>query len=197
LTPTNCDIQFVAFVSWPFRLVLVKTLFVFTMKILLSFLLFTVAGAFIPQSEEGVIRGIVALKSKLESMKVELFWIPFVFAHGCFSVAVGYVPDGMSPEQYKKLKEKEREESKKKRFGAFGPQTFKSRSLQSFQKDMEKGEVSHLMPVMNAKERIKKGELKEEDIPYMQRLGSWDNSDVKGAKKKKVRSLQSILCVQM
>jgi len=172
LTPTNCDIQFVAFVSWPFRLVLVKTLFVFTMKILLSFLLFTVAGAFIPQSEEGVIRGIVALK-------------------------MGYVPDGMSPEQYKKLKEKEREESKKKRFGAFGPQTFKSRSLQSFQKDMEKGEVSHLMPVMNAKERIKKGELKEEDIPYMQRLGSWDNSDVKGAKKKKVRSLQSILCVQM
>ena len=63
---------------------------------------------------------------------------------------------------------------------------------------------------MFAKERVKKGEMKEEDIPvrynsllsgvdhnvlhishsffflfqYMQRLGSWDNSDVKGAKKK-------------
>jgi hypothetical protein len=36
------------------------------------------------------------------------------------------------------------------------------------------------MPVMNAKDRVKKGEIKVQDIPYMQRLGSWDNSDVKG-----------------
>lgn len=46
-----------------------------------------------------------------------------------------------------------------------------------------------MMPVMNAKERVKKGELKWEDIPYMQRGGAWDNSDVKGAKK--ARWLQS------
>jgi len=41
------------------------------------------------------------------------------------------------------------------------------------------------MPEFNAKERVKKGELKVEDIPYMQRGGNWDNSDVKGAKKAK------------
>ena len=36
---------------------------------------------------------------------------------------------------------------------------------------MERGEAEHLMPVFNAEERIKKGELKREDIPYMQRGG--------------------------
>lgn len=50
---------------------------------------------------------------------------------------------------------------------------------------LERGETGHLMPVFNAKERVKKGELKVEDIPYMQRGGNWDNSDVKGAKKAK------------
>jgi hypothetical protein len=85
--------------------------------------------------------------------------------------------------------------------------------MQAFQEAMERGEAEHLMPVMNAAERIKKGELKPEDIPYMQRGGvsrmllrlislfeqvlfhwdqpfrlslqSWDNSDIRGAKKKK------------
>ena len=44
----------------------------------------------------------------------------------------------------------------------------------------------HLVPVFDAKEKVKKGEIKAEDIPYMQRGNgaSWDNSDVKGAKKK-------------
>ena len=41
------------------------------------------------------------------------------------------------------------------------------------------------MPVANAKERVARGELKVEDIPYMQRGGNWDNIDVKGAKKVK------------
>jgi hypothetical protein len=58
---------------------------------------------------------------------------------------VGYVPDGMSAEQYKKLKQKEVNETKNKNFGAYGPQSFKSRSLLSWQKDMEKGEAGHLM----------------------------------------------------
>jgi hypothetical protein len=38
-------------------------------------------------------------------------------------------------------------------------------------------------PVFNAKEKLKRGQIKQEDIPYMQRLGSWDGSDV-GKKKK-------------
>jgi hypothetical protein len=89
----------------------------------------------------------------------------------------------MSPEEYRRLREKETAETKKKRFSAVGPQSFKSRSLQSFQKDMEDGKAGHLMPVFNSKEKLKKGEIKQKDIPYMQRLGSWDDSDI-GKKKK-------------
>ena len=94
----------------------------------------------------------------------------------------GYVPSGMSPEQWKKFKADEAAK-KKKNLGAMGPKGFKSRSFQSFQEALERGEATHLLPVENAKERVKRGELKVEDIPYMQRGGSWDNSDVKGAKK--------------
>ncbi|KAL3906407.1 MAG: hypothetical protein SGARI_004021, partial [Bacillariaceae sp.] len=50
--------------------------------------------------------------------------------------------------------------------------------------DLEKGKAGHLMPMFNAKDKIKNGRIKQEDIPYMQRGGSWDNTDVKGAKKK-------------
>lgn len=49
---------------------------------------------------------------------------------------------------------------------------------------MEKGKAGHLMPVFNAKEKVKKGLIKPEDVPYMQRGGAWDNSDVKTAKKR-------------
>eukprot|EP00543_Licmophora_paradoxa_P008078 CAMPEP_0202453128 /NCGR_PEP_ID=MMETSP1360-20130828/11166_1 /ASSEMBLY_ACC=CAM_ASM_000848 /TAXON_ID=515479 /ORGANISM="Licmophora paradoxa, Strain CCMP2313" /LENGTH=198 /DNA_ID=CAMNT_0049072129 /DNA_START=154 /DNA_END=750 /DNA_ORIENTATION=+ len=105
------------------------------------------------------------------------------------TLQMGYVPDGMTPEQWKKQKEQEQKQRSSKKFGAFGPQTFKSRSFQSFQKDLEKGKTSHLMPVFNAKEKIKKGQLRQEDIPYMQRGGSWDDSDVKGARQKKWSSM--------
>ena len=53
---------------------------------------------------------------------------------------------------------------------------FKSRSFQSFQEALERGEASHMMPVENAKERLRKKEIKLEDIPYMQRGGSWVRS---------------------
>jgi hypothetical protein len=101
----------------------------------------------------------------------------------CHKCCTAYVPDGMSPEQWKKLQEKEKSEKAKKNFAAFGPQSFKSRSLQSFQKELEKGKADHLMPVLNAKEKVKAGQIRPEDIPYMQRGGAWDNSDVKTAKK--------------
>jgi hypothetical protein len=87
----------------------------------------------------------------------------------------------MTPEQYRKLKEKEKVPAGKN-LGAYGPQSFKSRSMYAFQKDLEAGKAAHLMPVFNAKEKLKKGVIKKEDIPYMQRMGSWDNSDV-GKKK--------------
>jgi hypothetical protein len=75
----------------------------------------------------------------------------------------------MSPDQYRKMVAKEKEQAAKKKFGAFGPQSFKSRSLQSFQRDLEKGQADHLLPVFNAKEKVKRGDIRPEDVPYMQR----------------------------
>jgi hypothetical protein len=54
--------------------------------------------------------------------------------------------------------------------------------MQSFQEAMERGETTHLMPMFNAEEKLKKGIIRKEDIPYMQRGGKWDNTDVKGSK---------------
>jgi hypothetical protein len=104
-------------------------------------------------------------------------------------VRFGYVPDGFTKESYAKFKEEEAKKKQNKNLGRVGPKGFQSRSFQSFQEALERGEATHLLPVLNAKERVKKGELKWEDIPYMQRGGNWDNSDVKGAKK--VKWLQS------
>ena len=86
------------------------------------------------------------------------------------AVSMGYVPDGFTAESYKKFKE---DEAKKKQanLGKLGPRGFKSRSMQAFQEAMERGEAEHLLPVFNAEERVRKGELKPEDIPYMQRGG--------------------------
>ena len=75
----------------------------------------------------------------------------------------------MTPEQWKNLKQKENATNSAKNYGAYGPQSFKSRSLQAFQKDLERGKANHLLPVFNAKEELKAGKIKAEDIPYMQR----------------------------
>jgi hypothetical protein len=53
----------------------------------------------------------------------------------------GYVPDVMDPDQWRKLKENEMNAKRNKNLGAYGPSSFKSRSLQAFQKDLEKGKV--------------------------------------------------------
>lgn len=98
----------------------------------------------------------------------------------------GYVPDGFTAESYKKFQQEEkRKKAAAKSLGGMGPLGFKSRSMQSFQEAMERGEAKHLMPVFNAKEKVNRGEIRVEDIPYMQRGGSWDNSDVQGAKNRK------------
>mmetsp|Transcript_7316 Transcript_7316/g.8008 ORF Transcript_7316/g.8008 Transcript_7316/m.8008 type:complete len:209 (+) Transcript_7316:314-940(+) len=96
-----------------------------------------------------------------------------------------YIPDGFTKESYAKFKEQEKKKQQKQNLGRMGPKGFKSRSFQSFQEALERGEADHLMPVFNAKERVRRGELRQEDIPYMQRGGAWDNADVKGAKKNK------------
>jgi hypothetical protein len=88
---------------------------------------------------------------------------------------VGYFPDGMSADQYKKLREKEKEQESRKNLEAYGPQSFKSRSLKSFQQDLEKGISEHLLPVFSAKKKVKKGEIRPEDVPYMQRGKYWES----------------------
>jgi len=113
-------------------------------------------------------------------------------SRGSSTALFEYIPSGFTKESWAKFKAKEqakKDELAKKNLGRLGPKGFQSRSFQSFQEALERGEATHLMPVLNAEERIRKGELKREDIPYMQRGGNWDNSDIKGAKK--VRWLNS------
>jgi len=96
-------------------------------------------------------------------------------------VRMGYVPDGLSKEEWEKIKKKER--AAKSGLGRVGTNKFKSRSMDSFVRALEKGEAKHLMPV--DPRDVKSGKIKMEDVPYMQRGGSWDNSDVKGARRLK------------
>ena len=84
----------------------------------------------------------------------------------------------MSPEAYAAMKKKEEADRKKKQFGKGGARGFESRSMQSFVAGLEKGETKHLFPVNP--EKVRKGEIALKDVPYMQRGGSWDNSDLKG-----------------
>ena len=98
----------------------------------------------------------------------------------------GYVPDGIDPEEYAKIKKREADASKKT-----DRKTYKSRSFNSFVEAMEKGQATHLFPV--DPRRIKSGEVPIEDVPYMQRSGgAWDGSDLKGAALKRAKKKQSM-----
>jgi len=95
---------------------------------------------------------------------------------------MGYVPDGLSPEQWAKMKKDEA--TKKQNLGGVGVdgKRFKSRSMESFMKALESGKGGHLFPVNP--EKVKSGEIPLSKVPYMQRKGgSWDNSDIRGGKK--------------
>ncbi|KAL3903006.1 MAG: hypothetical protein SGILL_010613 [Bacillariaceae sp.] len=94
-----------------------------------------------------------------------------------------YVPDGLTAEQYNKLKQQEATKNQGKNLGALGPRGFKSRSMEAWQQAYEKGLAGHSFAPFGYREQLKKGELKKSDVPYMVRGGSWDNSDVSGSKK--------------
>merc|ERR1712232_39514 len=100
-------------------------------------------------------------------------------------IHMGYVPDGLTVAQYQKIKTAEREKNKGKNLGALGPRGFKSRSMRAWQEAYERGETGHSMAPYGYREKLKSGQIKKQDVPYMVRGGSWDNSDVRGAKKKR------------
>lgn len=79
-----------------------------------------------------------------------------------------YIPTGFTKESWSKFKaaeQKKKDELAKKNLGRVGPKGFQSRSFQSFQEALERGETTHLLPVENAQEKLRRGELKPEDIP--------------------------------
>mmetsp|Transcript_16754 Transcript_16754/g.24933 ORF Transcript_16754/g.24933 Transcript_16754/m.24933 type:complete len:155 (-) Transcript_16754:115-579(-) len=87
-----------------------------------------------------------------------------------------YIPSGMSKEQWRKIKEQEKNKNKGKNLGQVGITSFKSRSFAEWQKAGGK----NLFPV-------DPNSVKDEsEIPYMQRAGgSADGADLKGGAKKK------------
>uniref|UniRef100_A0A7S4WJ30 Uncharacterized protein n=1 Tax=Ditylum brightwellii TaxID=49249 RepID=A0A7S4WJ30_9STRA len=126
---------------------------------------------------------------ELMTMKVNAFSSTCQSRTSLVVCNAGYVPDGLTPQQWANMKLEEKRNNSSKEYGRLGPKGFTSRSLQSFQEDLDKGKVDHLMPVMNAKFLIEEGVIQPEDVPYMQRGGSWDNSDVKNAEKKEWNSI--------
>ena len=95
---------------------------------------------------------------------------------------VGYVPNGLTPEEYKNIKARDRKKLGKD-LGRLGPQGFKSRSMQAWQEAYEQGEVGHYFAPLDYRSKLKQGKLRKEDVPYMVRGGNWDNSDVAGARR--------------
>eukprot|EP00613_Pedinella_sp_CCMP2098_P012859 CAMPEP_0171643020 /NCGR_PEP_ID=MMETSP0990-20121206/32373_1 /TAXON_ID=483369 /ORGANISM="non described non described, Strain CCMP2098" /LENGTH=158 /DNA_ID=CAMNT_0012218495 /DNA_START=14 /DNA_END=490 /DNA_ORIENTATION=- len=94
------------------------------------------------------------------------------------TLQMAYVPDGMSPEQWKKLKEKEKQKKVGKFDGLAGAQ-FRSRSMNDYQVGREKGTLKPNMPMEFALNKLNSGAIKPIDIPYMQRpSGKPDNSDL-------------------
>lgn len=94
-----------------------------------------------------------------------------------------YVPAGLSPEEYKKIREQDKKRVGKD-LGRLGPRGFKSRSMQAWQEAYEQGKAGHAFAPFGYREQLKEGKIKKEDVPYMVRQGGhWDNRDIFGAKR--------------
>lgn len=93
------------------------------------------------------------------------------------SLSVGYVPDGLTSSEYKKIKQQDRNKMGKD-LGRLGPRGFQSRSMQAWQEAYERGETGHAFAPFGYREKLKKGEIRKDEVPYMVRPnGKWDNSD--------------------
>jgi hypothetical protein len=100
------------------------------------------------------------------------------------ALSMAYVPDGLTPEQYAKIKQGDKTKLGKD-LGHLGPKGFKSRSMQAWQEAYEKGAAGHTFAPVGYRKQIKQGKLRKEEVPYMVRGGSWDNSDIFGARRLK------------
>lgn len=90
-----------------------------------------------------------------------------------------YIPDGLTKAQWAAIKKKEQTKKKLKMDGTSGMK-FRSRSFDEFVKGRENGTLKYNMPMEKAAEKLKKGLIKPEDVPYMQRPGGMpDDSDLK------------------
>lgn len=90
----------------------------------------------------------------------------------------GYVPDGLSKEDWEMIKKKDKKKNLK--FEGTSGMKFRSRSFKEFAKGREDGTIEYNMPMERAKEKLNEGLIRPEDIPYMQRPGGMpDNSDLK------------------
>ena len=96
-----------------------------------------------------------------------------------------YTPDGLTAKQYQQIKRKEQLKTQGKNLGRLGPRGFKSRSMEAWQKAYEHGNAKHSFAPVGFQAKLKQGLLRREDVPYMVRGGSWDNSDVLGARRLK------------
>lgn len=92
------------------------------------------------------------------------------------TMTMEYIPSGMSKEQWRKIKDAEKNANKGKNLGKVGITSFKSRSFA----DWQKAGGINLFPV-------DPNSVKDDsEIPYMQRAGgSADGADLKGGAKKK------------
>ena len=104
--------------------------------------------------------------------------VPIVCVLGFAGKKSGYVPSGLTRKEWENIKKKEK--TNNKNLGKSGiSKGFKSRSLNEFLIMRENGEAEYNFPVLFAKERIDNGEIKEKDVPYMQRKdGKPDGSDL-------------------
>ena len=94
-------------------------------------------------------------------------------------LSAGYIPDGLTKDEWNDIKKRDQKKKKLKFEGTSGMK-FKSRSFYDFAKGREDGKLEYNMPMEKASEKLKKGLIKPEDIPYMQRPGGMpDNSDLK------------------
>merc|ERR1712046_81354 len=99
---------------------------------------------------------------------------------GLGKVSMSYVPDGMTKEQYAKIKAKDKKRDMPGKFNGTSGMKFRSRTMEEFQTLREQGKVSYNMPMENAEAKLRRGEIKPSDIPYMQRPGGMpDGSDLK------------------